>query len=307
MKQPNFTTMDTPAFLMNTPFSYNANTPNNIWMEELSDTQRVINHHKALRQFLQIYQFISAHAFVQNLPTPGNCQLQDLVFVSNLGIVLEHLPDKQTVIISNFKTEPRRGETEVGVYFFKMMGFTVYVPPYHFEGEAELKHLYGNVYIGGYGIRSDIRAYQWMEDQFDIRIVKVRNTDIRLYHVDGAVFPITKTETLVCTTLFTKSEIQAIEQVTNIIDVSLKDAYAGITNSVRVHRFIINASDIHELKAGTEMYQNELTKNRNLEKIAVELALDVCYFNISEYLKGGAMLSCMVMHLNRKSYEIDLM
>ena len=29
-------------------------------------------------------------------------------------------------------------------------------------------------------------------------------------------------------------------------------------------------------------------------------------FNLGEYLKGGALLSCMVMHLNRHSYNFQL-
>ena len=303
----NLTNLDVPTFLLNVPFSYSAQEPNNIWMQELRDPERVVDRGKALKQFLQLYQFLAAHAFVQNLPTPKDCRLQDLVFVSNLGIVLEHLPDKNTVIISNFKSPVRTGETEVGVNFFTGMGYHVHVPPYVFEGEAELKHLYDNVYLGGYGIRSDLRAYEWMEAQFDMQIVKMRNTNEYLYHLDGTVFPLTKSQTLVCTALYTKAEIQAIEHVTNIIDVSVEDAYAGITNSVRVHRFILNASHIRELKARTDEYKKELKKNRNLEEIAAELALDVCYFNISEYFKGGAMLSCLVMHLNRRSYEIDLL
>ncbi|MBN2009497.1 amidinotransferase [candidate division KSB1 bacterium] len=296
-----------PSYLMNAPLSYSADSPNNVWMEELSESERVIDNHKAMKQFLQLYQFIGAHAFVQNLPTPGNCQLQDLPFISNLGIVLDHLPDKRTVIISNFATEPRRGETEVGIGFFNSMGYDVHTSPYHFEGEAELKHLHDNVYVGGYGIRSDIRAYEWMEKQFDIRIIKVRNSNDRLYHLDGSVFPMTRNHTLVCTAMFTKPEIQAIERETEIIDVTAKDALAGITNSVRVHRFIINASNLCELKSGTDAYYNERMKNQNLEKIAVEMGFDVCFFNIDEFYKGGAMLSCMVLHLNRRSYEIDLL
>ncbi len=34
--------------------------------------------------------------------------------------------------------------------------------------------------------------------------------------------------------------------------------------------------------------------------------MEVSYFNLSEYLKGGGLLSCMVMHLNRYSYAFKL-
>jgi len=36
-----------------------------------------------------------------------------------------------------------------------------------------------------------------------------------------------------------------------------------------------------------------------MEKMCYELGLEPVFFNISEYTKSGAALSCMVMHLNR--------
>ncbi len=302
----NPTTLDVPAFLVNAPFSYSTKEPNNLWMKDYTDSDRRVNLSKAMRQFLKLYAYMASMTFVQVLPTPGGCKLQDLVFTGNLGIVLEHLADKNTVIISKFASPPRFGETEVGVNFFKMMGYDVHVCPYDFEGEAELKHLYNNVYIGGYGTRSDIRAYEWMEEQFDMQIIKVNLVEEYLYHLDCSVFPITRIQTLVCTKLFTKEEIRQIEKGTDIIDVSVDDAFQGIANSVRLLNVILNASNIHELKAGTDLYKLELNKNRRLEDIAAEQGLEVCYFNLSEFLKGGAVLSCLVMHLNRKSYEVTL-
>ena len=34
--------------------------------------------------------------------------------------------------------------------------------------------------------------------------------------------------------------------------------------------------------------------------------MEVTYFDLGEYMKGGALLSCMVMHLNRYSYAFRL-
>jgi hypothetical protein len=75
---------------------------------------------------------------------------------------------------------------------------------------------------------------------------------------------------------------------------------------VRLPNQVLNSSNIHELKVGTEDYKFELQKNRKLEDIAANLALEVSYFNLSEFLKSGALLSCMVMHLNRACYKIAL-
>jgi N-dimethylarginine dimethylaminohydrolase len=227
------------------------------------------------------------------------------VFTANLGIVLEHLAGRDVVVVSNFTSEPRRGETERGRAFFQQMGYEVHIPSTKFEGEADLKHLHDNVYVGGFGIRSERQSYEWMERAFDMQIVKVGLTDPYLYHLDCSFFPITPESALVCTELF-EEELRQLEKHTNIIDVSVDDCYSGICNSVRLFQTILNASHIHDLKAGSQEYREELQKNRRLEDIAGQLALEVSYFNLSEYLKGGALLSCLVMHLNRHSYTIPL-
>jgi N-dimethylarginine dimethylaminohydrolase len=216
------------------------------------------------------------------------------------------LPDRNTVVISNFTSEPRRGETAVGVKFFRDMGYKVHVAPTRFEGEAELKHLFGNVYVGGYGIRSQKETYNWMERTFGMRIIKLHEVEQYLYHLDCSIFPITRENTVVCTELFTKQELAELEKHTNIIPVSVDEAFSGICNSVRMPNQVLNASHIHELKAGTEDYQLEIQKNRKLEDIAANLALEVTFLNLSEFHKSGALLSCMVMHLNRASYRIAL-
>jgi N-dimethylarginine dimethylaminohydrolase len=302
----NATQLERPAFLLNFPFSYATGVPNNQWMKEMKDEQRQPDYVRAAVQFLSLYQNISAEGLVYLLPTPQGASLQDLLYTANLGIVLDHLPDKNTVVISNFTSAPRRGETTVGVKFFRDMGYNVHVAPAKFEGEAELKHLSGNVYVGGYGIRSEKETYDWMERTFDMHVIKVRETEEYLYHLDCSIFPITKENTMVCTELFTRKELAELEKHTNIISVTADEAFTGICNSVRLPNLVLNSSHIHELKVGTEDYRQELQKNRKLEDIASNLALDVSYFNLSEFHKSGALLSCMVMHLNRASYRIAL-
>jgi N-dimethylarginine dimethylaminohydrolase len=275
-------------------------------MDELDADERCVDRGKAMSQFAQLYDHLASDAFVFLLPTPRSCSLQDLVFTANLGIVLEHVPARDIAVLSNYTSAPRVGETEVGRAFFDAMGYTAVTAPFKFEGEAELKHLHDDVYIGGYGIRSDRQVYDWMEREFGMTVVAVREVDEYLYHLDCSIFPLTDEDTLVCTELFDKDEVASIAKVTNIIDVSADACYAGICNSVRHHNAILNASHIHSLHAGTDEYMEELRKNRDLEDIAMRFGLEINYFNLSEYHKGGALLSCMVMHLNRRSYSFRL-
>ena len=294
-----------PAFVVNFPFSYSTEVANNAWMADLAEEERKPDKKRAMTQFLSLYSFLASEGLVYLLPTPRVEGLQDLVFTANLGIVFEHL-DPSPVVVSNFSSEPRRGESEVGLSFFGSMGYEVHFAPHRFEGEADLKHLHDNVYVGGYGLRSERESYEWMEREFEVEIVKVQETDPYLYHLDCTIFPLTREDTLVCTEMFEAEEVAELERHTNVIDVGVDECYSGICNSVRLSNTILNGSSLHDLRAGSEDYHYEVKKNRRLEDIAVDHAMEVSYFDLGEYMKGGALLSCMVMHLNRYSYAFRL-
>jgi N-dimethylarginine dimethylaminohydrolase len=303
----NPTQLSRSAFLMNIPFSYATKVANNPWMEEIEADKRDPDINQALIQFLNLYGFIASEAVVYLLPTPQDGELQDLTFTANLGVTLEHTPDRNTVVLSNFTSKPRRGETEVGRRFFGSMGYNVHVPETKFEGEADLKYLHDNVYVGGFGIRSQAETYDWMSKKFGMTVVKMAMTDPYLYHLDCTVFPVTREQTLVCTEMYDRSELSELGNYTDIIDVPSSAALSGVCNSMRLNNTILNASHIQHLKAGTEEYEEEASKNRLLEVMAAKLAFEVTYFNLSEYLKGGALLSCMIMHLNHHSYSFRLL
>ena len=301
------TRLEQPAYLMNVPFSLSAEVANNVWMEEIKESDRRIDTRRAINQFMQLYHFMAAEGLVVLLPTPRSDGLQDLVYCANMGAVLEHLDEPETMVLSRFCSQVRIPEEDVGEQFFSEMGYRVVKCPHCFEGEAELKHLHDNVYAGGYGIRSDVAAYDWMEETFDMQVVRLRETEPHLYHLDCTVFPLTPEDTLVCTELYSREELSQLEAATHVIDVSADECFSGICNCVRLGNTLLNASNIHELSSSDPLYRDELAKNRKLEDIATRNAFEVAYFNLDEFMKSGALLSCMVMHLNRKSYALALM
>ena len=296
------TKLESPSFLLNFPSSFSTKEKNNTWMKE-DDVEP--NIEAAFSQWFDLYNFLSSNGLVTVLPTPHNCTLQDLVFVANLGVVIN--PD--TIIISNFTSPPRIGETKVGLDYFKISGFkNVIECPFKFEGEADLKHLRDNIWIGGYGLRTDIKAYEWMEENFDMKIIKIKMHNEKCYHFDCLCFPLTSSTILLCEELLTFKEIAEIRKVASIINVPLKFAENGATNNVRIHNFILNSSDFTDLDPieDAEDYKAEKEKNEFLEEISVSLGMEMIFVNLSEFTLGGAMLSCLVLHLNRFSYEIDL-
>jgi N-dimethylarginine dimethylaminohydrolase len=285
------------SFVMNFPHTFSTDNPNNIWMEEMSEKELTINRPKAYKQFMDLYNFMAGQSLVHLLPAEGN--FQDLIYVANLGLHLPHICKENHILLSNYTSPPRQGEEFVGEKFFNQMGYKTTISPYKWEGEADIKYLHDNVYIGGFGIRSDIKSYKWMEENYDMKIIKVKMVDEYMYHLDCSIFPLSPDKTMVCTELYEAEELKQIEKYTEIVDINVDDSTYGMANSVRLGNMILCASNISELKKSDEFYEGEKHKIESLEKICSDEGMEPVIFNLSEYMKSGAMLSCMVMHLNR--------
>src|SRR5690606_13331322 len=128
-----------------------------------------------------------------------------------------------------------------------------------------------------------------------------------MYHLDCAIFPLTKDKVIVATEAFSRKELKQLEKYVEIIPITIDQAHTGLTNSVRVNNYILNASDIDFLKKNSADYKLERDKNNRLEEIASANAMEVCYFNLEEFLKGGGLLSCLVLNINYHSYKNDLL
>ena len=298
-----FGTLDFPVLLMNLPLSLSAQIPNNASMEDRSPSERAICIDRAIEQFLSLYQHVAQRSIVYVLPsTPG---LQDQTYVSNLGVVLPHRKE-DTIIISRFRSAPRVGEDRIGVDFFKLMNFTVELPPetfegepVYFEGEADLKHVHGNFYVGGHGLRTSRNALRWAAERFEMEIVPFRTYDPYLYHLDCCILRITEQAVLMCTSVADQNCIRAIEQHCEIIDVSPDIARAGITNSLVLPGEILCNSHIAELGKDSPRYAIEKSKIGCLETISSRFGCALRVFCMSEFYKSGAMLSCLIMHIKQ--------
>lgn len=312
--------VDCPSFMMVMPTHANAeeNNKNNVWCdgENQNEEDLVIDGEAAFGQWFELYSFLAQQGLVTLMPSPAQMEgLADHVYAANSGIII-----KDTYVVSKFTSEPRTPETPVIEQFMKTTGIKVVVCPFEFEGEAEMKYiglLNGKqTFIGGYGIRSTKEAYEWMEKEFDINVIKVKMTDDKLYHLDCSIFPIVtsndlanqKAEILCCTEVFSNKDLEMIQKYCKCVNVPLNLAYYGITNCVRVGSYILCGSDFYDIDPdvdGIEVYETERDKNQFLEDVASEYGMEVIFFNLSEYAKAGACLSCNICHLNRYSYEIE--
>lgn len=288
--------MSYPVLLMCPPFNLSSGEPNNIFMKKLAPNERKVDKNKAMRQFLGLYNYVSDLAMVYLIPHVDG--LQDQSFVANLGIVLPHFGNGKTVVISEFKSPPRVEEQRPGVDFFHMLGYDVRIAPKYFEGEADLKYFNNNNYIGAYGIRTSIDALNWFEREFDMNVVKVENTNEQLYHLDCCVYQLYSNKCLAVTSMLSSKNKRDIEKFAEIIPLPKNIDPAGVTNCIGLYKTLICASNIDELKVTDENYKSERDKVDFLTKVCAQHSLEPIFFNLSEYSKNGADLSCMFMHLN---------
>ena len=293
-------TIDTPAFLMNVPFSLSAAVPNNVWMEEMTAEEREIDRHAALRQFLDLYAYLTDRAIVYLLPSKHG--LQDQTYVSNLGIVLPHLADR-TFVGARLRSSVRAAEAPFGCRFFELMNYRVHPAAEFFEGEADLKHLRDNRLC---------RSPWHPHVDRGARLVRKRVRHGSDPFRDGGSLPVPSrllppaadSDSLVlCTEVASASALRAIERHAEIIDVTLDDAYSGITNCVVLHDAVLCASNPDYLQRGHQYYEYEKAKIAALERICAARGFEPVLFDMSEFYKSGALLSCLIMHLNRANYD----
>ena len=298
-----FGQLNFPVLLMNLPLSLSTQIPNNVYMEEMSASERDICLDRAIAQFLSLYKHVAQRALVYILPsTPG---FQDQPYVSNLGAVLPHRKE-DTVIISRFRSAPRVGEETTGLDLFRLMNFAVERPPEtfegepaFFEGEADLKHIRGNIYIGAHGMRTSRNTLTWAAERFEMDIVPFRIVDRYLYHLDCCLLRVSEQAVLLCTAVADKSSIRAIERHCEIIDVTLDEARSGITNSLLLSGEFLCDSPIAELDKESADYAIEKAKIDHLEHICSRFGRTLHVFCMSEFYKSGALLSCLIMHIKQ--------
>jgi len=261
------------------PFSLENRICNNVLMNEYKN--KSIDEDNAHRQFFSLYKKLSQRALIYLLPSTVKDELQDLTFVANLGVYLP--PPNDLIILSNFKSEPRKGEALVGRRFFKQLGYKVVQPPSCYEGFADLKFIRENQFIAGVGNRSGADSFHWMEDNFDLKITTIQLIDERLFHFDCVFLPLSKEKALVKVDALSEADIKKIERIIEIVPVPKVCLYEDFTNC-----FILNGI----------IFSGQLDHRKTFEKIAAENNLKPMFVDLSAFFLNGAGLSCMVMPLN---------
>ena len=268
---------------------------NNAWMDDYPDDEISVNVDFAMKQFWDLYTAISQVAFVWLLPPkPG---LQDQTYTANAAVVLPHC-DK-TAVLANFRAEGRAGEEYEIKKLLDELDFDTARCPYKFEGEAELKWVRDNIYIGGYGERTSYDALQWMEEKYDMHIIKVKQDDPYLYHLDCSIFPLDMETVMVSTETISPVTIQEIKRIANVIPVKKQHAYDSLCNMIRVGNVIFCSGSVDK----TTTWSMEM--NAELISHCRKYGIQPIFIDMDEFAKSGAALSCCCLHLNYDKVKFE--
>ena len=283
------------VFVMCQPIHVETTIANNVWMKNLSGDKKEIDDERFMGEWFNFYKLLSADALVYLLPPKKG--LQDQVYV-NCFAYLPHTESRNDVVLSNFTAEGRDGEEDVAKELLSRLGYKCVKPPYKFEGYPELKFLKDNVYFGGHGIRTDIKALKWIEEKYGCTIIPMKEEDEKLYHLDCSLFIIDEKNVVVCTELYDKATIKLIEKVADIHSVSKTAAYESVCNSVRVGDMVLTSSSLMFMQKRDSSFQKEWKKNSEMEKICEKVGVELMFLEMGEAAKSGAALSCMCAPLN---------
>ncbi len=285
--------MDFLTHYLACPPTYLSNQqPNNKVMEDMAHLYPPPDRALAQAQFYEICSFVRHHAFIHLLPPVDG--LQDQVYVSNLGVTLRR--GMQTIVLlSRFCSSPRRGEEGVGLRFFDDLHIPTERAPKFFEGEADLKELAPNVYVGAHGIRTSLNALRWIARRFDIEIIECELTDPHFYHLDCLFLRIAADTALVVTDTVSSETLRRIEKYVNIVSVPLQAGLGAATNCLKLNSYLI-CDDNRRLYAREQHWMaQEEAKLSFLDSICSKHGLVLKPFEMTEFAKSGAAMSCLFM------------
>lgn len=269
-------------FVMCPPKYMSTKIANNVWMKN-----EPVNIPRAMAQYTRAKRVIESFGTqVLEIPPVEGCQ--DQTYVANIGIAL-----KPYIVLANYKAEGRDCEVPPARQFFRSLGYATIQPPFYFEGEADLKKLTEEVYIGGWGKFTDPKALDWIEEQTGISIIRVKEVSDQLYHLDCSIFVVNEENILLTEAGLDDASVRSLEHVANLHTTPPDIASTGITNGVKIPGKPIYMSGTFQPE--TKEYRKAMEW---ILKFFDQFGWSVVLMDTDEADKSGADLSCMVMHLD---------
>lgn len=262
-----------PTILMCPPDFYGIEYEINPWMSRSRQSEPDASR----TQWHELHELLISLGSEVHLLEPVE-GLPDLVFTANAGFVF-----RETVFLSRFRHDARKGETPVDRAWFESHGFeTVMLPePWNFEGAGDALFL-GDTLFAGYFIRSDAAAMQWLAAKIGSRVIPLQLTDDYYYHLDTCFCPLSRTEAIYFPAAFDQYAQKALRQhVPVLIDVREDEAARFACNSVVLGEHVVLNTGCPSVEAALE-----------------ELGYTTHSLELGEFIKAGGSAKCLTLRLD---------
>lgn len=200
-------------------------------------------------------------------------QYPDMVFCANQSFTY---PDG--IILSQMQFDQRKGEVD----YFKdwFADKTLKQSPESFEGMGDLLWDYsGNRLFGGYGYRTKETVYNWIENEIDKKIIKLKLVSEDYYHLDTCLSIVNSDLAFYVESAFEKETIEVLK--THFKDLIKVD-------EVEAKEYL--ACNCHSPDGKNIFVELGAVKLQNKAK---QLGLKVHVFDTSEFRKSGGSIFCM--------------
>jgi N-dimethylarginine dimethylaminohydrolase len=273
---PEFTS---PTILMCPPDFYGIEYEINPWMSR----SRASDPRFARAQWQTLYQLlVGLQVDVRLLPPVQG--LPDLVFTANAGLIWH-----ETAFLARFRHAARQPETPEDRRWFDSHGLSPVMLPegWDFEGAGDALFC-GDTLYGGYLIRSDAGALQWLGSTLGCRVIPLQLVDPHYYHLDTCFCPLSPSEAVYFPAAFDDyGQKVLVAQIPDLIPVRPDEAARFACNAVVVGRDVI-------LNTGCPQLETDL-QQRGYHTHATDLG---------EFIKAGGSAKCLTLRLDGEDAAI---
>ncbi|MEZ6066817.1 MAG: arginine deiminase-related protein [Planctomycetaceae bacterium] len=262
-----------PKILMCPPDHYGIEYEINPWMNRQRGSDRNAAHSQWRHLTEQLEQAGAVLRFID--PVPG---LPDLVFTANAGLV-----HQSCVYLSRFRHSARQPETEFNRIWFQQAGFECKELPieWSFEGAGDALFC-GATLFGGYIIRSDAAAMQWLAAEIGCEALALQLVDDRYYHLDTCFCPLDAESAIWYPPAFDDYAQRVVPaRIPRLIEVRADEAVRFACNAVVIGETVV-------LNTGCPQLCRDLTRAGFRP---VETPLD-------EFIKAGGSAKCLTLRLD---------
>ena len=215
-------------------------------------------------------------------PQPG---LPDMCFAANGGFVFEG-----AFVAANFSVFQRVPEVRHYRDWAVAAGHDVVEigDEIAFEGEGDAlwwPRGEDSLLCAGYGVRSSLESHQALAERLGVRVLSLRLTDPRFYHLDTCLVPLPEGRLIYYPAAFDERSRHLLESLAcaeQRVEVTADDALAFACNAVRIDRTLI-------------VSQASAALRRRLER----WGFDVVATPLTEFIKAGGAAKCLTLLLDQ--------